>query len=275
MAEAQNDYARKRRGVHLSAPNKDAIHLRPRSFPTPLHQEQDADRKRRGEPVAGSQPRHGGQAAAAAAAESFCVGNTITWLENRRHCADYNALKLPQQQDASRTNRAKPPMPRSVGLMLTLCTAEHTFKFTGADLQKRLDRGVIKKAAHRYQHTFLLGRGTPRTFPLPVFLFGLPSLASYLSIAHSSSVILHLAVEVKTTLGHHRGSSGRLEALHVLGAPVGVTVVCRADGLQPGMPPPDCRKFHELVLARLPPERYGALRMQLGSFRLFAICLPA
>lgn len=27
MAEAQNDYARKRRGVHLSAPNKDTIHL--------------------------------------------------------------------------------------------------------------------------------------------------------------------------------------------------------------------------------------------------------
>lgn len=27
MAEAQNDYARKRRRVHLSAPNKDTIHL--------------------------------------------------------------------------------------------------------------------------------------------------------------------------------------------------------------------------------------------------------
>lgn len=27
MAEAQNDYARKRRGLHLSAPNKDTIHL--------------------------------------------------------------------------------------------------------------------------------------------------------------------------------------------------------------------------------------------------------
>ncbi|KAI9530089.1 hypothetical protein NQZ68_004106 [Dissostichus eleginoides] len=27
MAEAQNDYATKRRGVHLSAPNKDTIHL--------------------------------------------------------------------------------------------------------------------------------------------------------------------------------------------------------------------------------------------------------
>lgn len=27
MAEAQNDYARKRRGVHLFAPNKDTIHL--------------------------------------------------------------------------------------------------------------------------------------------------------------------------------------------------------------------------------------------------------
>lgn len=27
MAEAQNDYARKRRGVHLSEPNKDTIHL--------------------------------------------------------------------------------------------------------------------------------------------------------------------------------------------------------------------------------------------------------
>jgi len=43
--------------------------------------------------------------------------------------------------------------------------------------------------------------------------------------------------ELKTTLGHHRGSYSRLEPLDVLGAPVGVTVVCQADSLQPVMPP--------------------------------------